>query len=265
MNEVYQKIYNYLYEIRMIELDEYLYGMNRKKIDMEKAYDIISDAPNSESNPIINFWKGRFADPLLSFCKSTRVEFNRSRANEFYLKALDLNIEGMAEDGDQYACTCLGEMYRYGERGVDNNYSKAVEWYRKAVEQGYAHAQNNLGYMYQYGYGVDRNDSAAVEWYRKAAEQGHAAAQNHLGYMYQYGYGVNKNYSNAMKWYRIAAEQGHAAAQNHLGWMYQCGLGVDKNYSIAAEYYRKATEQGYAYAQGYLDRLTKKSIKKRKL
>ena len=47
MNELYQKINHYVYEIRMIELDEYLYGMNRRKIDMEKAYDIISDAHES--------------------------------------------------------------------------------------------------------------------------------------------------------------------------------------------------------------------------
>ena len=39
----------------MIEIDEYLYGMNRKKIDEEKAYDIISDAPISESNAIIYY------------------------------------------------------------------------------------------------------------------------------------------------------------------------------------------------------------------
>ena len=43
MNELYQKINNYVYEIRMIELDEYLF--NRKEID-------ITDAPNSESNAI---------------------------------------------------------------------------------------------------------------------------------------------------------------------------------------------------------------------
>jgi len=55
MNELYQKINHYVYEIRMIEIDEYLYGMNRKKIDEEKAYDIISDAPISESNAIIYY------------------------------------------------------------------------------------------------------------------------------------------------------------------------------------------------------------------
>jgi len=79
MNELYQKIINYVYEIRMIEFDEYLYGMNRKKIDMEKAYEMIIDAPDSESNAILNVWKGHFADPGLLFYKSSRVEKNQSR------------------------------------------------------------------------------------------------------------------------------------------------------------------------------------------
>jgi len=47
-------------------------------------------------------------------------------------------------------------MYYYG-RGDDDNYSKAVEWHRKAAEQGHADAQNHLGQMYQYGLGVDKN------------------------------------------------------------------------------------------------------------
>jgi len=37
-----------------------------------------------------------------------------------------------------------------------------------------------LGLMYQYGRGVDKNISTAVEWYRKAAEQGHANAQDRV-------------------------------------------------------------------------------------
>jgi len=61
--------------------------------------------------------------------------------------------------------------------GVDKNYSTAVEWYRKAAEQGYEGAQFNLGVMYDKGWDVDKNELTAVEWYRKAVEQGHAIAQ----------------------------------------------------------------------------------------
>jgi len=46
MNNLYHKINKYVYEIRMMELDEYLYGMNRKKIDREKAYVIVINAPD---------------------------------------------------------------------------------------------------------------------------------------------------------------------------------------------------------------------------
>ncbi len=78
---------------------------------------------------------------------------------------------------------------------VDKNCSAAVEWYRKAAEQGYADAQYNIGKMYQYGYGVVQNYSKAKKWYRKAAEQGLVRAQNNVGKMYQNGYGVVQNYS----------------------------------------------------------------------
>ena len=215
MNELYQKINNYVYEIQIIELDEYLYGMNRKRIDMEKAYDIISNNPNSESNAIMIFWNGCFTDPGLSFYKSSRVEKKESRANAFYRKAVDLDIEGMAEAGDKYAQACLGWMYQYGY-GVDKNHSRAMKWCHKAAEQGNAAAQNNLGVMYRYGYGVYKNYSIAVKSYRKAAEQGHARAQCNFGDMYRYGYGVDRNYSTAVDWYRKAAEQGYAIAQRNL-------------------------------------------------
>jgi len=56
--------------------------------------------------------------------------------------AVYLDIERMAEAGDQYAQACLGWMHYYGD-GVDENKSTAVEWFRKAAAQGYADAHNN--------------------------------------------------------------------------------------------------------------------------
>ena len=119
------------------------------------------DAPDSECNAVINVWKGLLVDPGLPFYESSRVKKNESRAKALYRSAVELDIEGMAEAGDQYACTCLGEMYRRG-RGVYRNKSTAVKWCRKAAEQGYADAQFNLGMMYENGWGVDKNNSIAV-------------------------------------------------------------------------------------------------------
>ena len=45
------------------------------------------------------------------------------------------------------------------------------------AERGDAGAQYTLGWMYCNGRGVKQDDSLAVDWYRKAAEQGDASSQ----------------------------------------------------------------------------------------
>ena len=66
-------------------------------------------------------------------------------------------------------------MYRNGE-GVPQSDRQAVAWYSKAAEQGFAHAQYNLGMMYNNGAGVSQNRDKAREWLRKAAAQGYDAS-----------------------------------------------------------------------------------------
>ncbi len=153
-----------------------------------------------------------------------------------------------AEQGHAEAQHNLGWCYNNGY-GVSQSWSEAVKWYRKAAEQGFARAQYNLGVCYDNGEGVTQSYSEAVKWYRKAAEQGHADAQYNLGWCYQYGEGVSQSYSEAVKWYRKAAEQGDADAQFNLGNRYKKGEGVTQSYSEAVKWYRKAAEQGLAGAQ----------------
>ncbi len=126
-------------------------------------------------------------------------------------------------------------------------------------EQRDAWTQNNLGDLYYYGYGVVQDYRRAVEWYRKAAEQGNASGQCNLGFMYTSGYGVTKDYSKAVEWYRKAAEQGNADGQNNLGIMYENGYGVAKDRQKAIDWYSKAVEQGHYGAQQTLKTLLEKS------
>ena len=55
-----------------------------------------------------------------------------------------------------------------------------IEETKKEAEQGDARAQFNLGFMYADGRGVAQNDTEAVKWYRLAADQGHATAKQSL-------------------------------------------------------------------------------------
>lgn len=143
-----------------------------------------------------------------------------------------------AVNGDCKAQFRLGYAYLYG-RGVTEDKTEAVKWYRKSAEQGDPDAQNSLGYAYSYGEGVAQDKAEAVVWYRKAAEQGLASAQNSLGYAYDHGVGVAEDKDEAEKWYRKAAEQGYAAAQTNLGYMRK---GMAEDTPDAVEIYKRADE-----------------------
>ncbi|MGM0553267.1 MAG: phospholipase D-like domain-containing protein [Pseudomonadota bacterium] len=153
-----------------------------------------------------------------------------------------------AEQGDAGGQFNLGVIYATG-RGVPQDDREAVEWYRRAAEQGHADGQFNLGFMYQHGRGAPQDDREAVDWYRRAAEQGHAGGQVNLGSMYRDGTGVSQDDREAVEWYRRAAEQGHADGQFNLGFMYQDGSGLPQDDREAVEWYRRAAEQGHADGQ----------------
>jgi hypothetical protein len=91
-------------------------------------------------------------------------------------------------------------------------------------EPGHVHAQCEFGYCCdQLG-----DWAKAVQWYRKAAEQGHVGAQYNLGVCYEHGKGVHKDAGQTTEWYRKAADLGHVQAQCNLGACYARGEGVCK-------------------------------------
>ena len=170
----------------------------------------------------------------------------------------------------------LGRLYAEG-KGVLQNNSIAVEWYRKAAKQGHPEAQQKLGAMYQRGLGVSRDYEEAEKWYLKAIERGSSAtiallnelnllqvreaakngnveAQLYLASKYFTGLhddGINipQNYTSAFFSYEEIAKRGVAEAQSKIGYMYHHGVGIAKDEAEAVEWYRKAAEQGDAEAQ----------------
>ena len=71
--------------------------------------------------------------------------------------------------------------------------------------------------LYQHGKGVPQNDTDAVAWYRKAAEQGHAEGQQRLGWMYANGRGVLQDTVKAHMWESLAVLNGETKAGALLG------------------------------------------------
>ena len=173
-----------------------------------------------------------------------------------YSKAIEWYTKAV-EQNEPFAQLNLGRMYRYGE-GVEQDYKKAVELISKAAEQGYDRAQHNLGHMYSDGEGVEQDFEKALEWNRKAAAQNDPQAQHNIGSAYEKGNGVKLDYAKALEWYHKAAEQGNAMGQNNLGRMYDKGEGVAQDYKKATEWFRKAAEQGDAWGQYNLGNMYEK-------
>jgi TPR repeat protein len=65
--------------------------------------------------------------------------------------------------------------------------------------------------------GVQQDFTAAATWFRKAADQDDATAQSHLGIMFFKGQGVPQDKTEALTWFRRAADLGDAQAQYNLG------------------------------------------------
>ena len=127
------------------------------------------------------------------------------------------DLRKAAAQGDAAAQASLGIIYQNGI-GVDQDSTKAVEWYQKAAAQGNAEAQYRLGLMYKVGLGgVPKDKGKAFEWDQKAAAQGHAQAQTLLGSEYYLGTFYLRDYSEALKWFMQAAVQGDTAAQYLVG------------------------------------------------
>ncbi len=141
-------------------------------------------------------------------------------------------------------------MYDLGEGVPSGLFRGNAARYRKAADQGDAHAQHDIGYLYERGRGVPQDYTEALRWYHKAADQGEAWAQCAIGAMYYDGRGMRRqDRVVAASWYSQAADRGLAKAQYDLGYMYYHGQGVPQNAAEADRSYHKAADQRYKNAQ----------------
>jgi TPR repeat protein len=148
-----------------------------------------------------------------------------------------------AENGVAMAQNNLGWMYVQA-RGAPRDYVEAARWFKKAAERDNAFAACNLGWLNEEGRGMPINLGEAARWYLHAANRGHAQAQNNLGLMYRDGRGLKPDDKEAIKWFTKATEQGNASGMCNLGWMHEKGRGVTKSDEAALGWYRKAADAG---------------------
>ena len=102
--------------------------------------------------------------------------------------------------------------------GVNNAHAQNSEEFeatRILAEQGDADAQLHLGSMYADGQGVEQDYSKTVEWYRKSANQGYALAHFLLGLMHTNAESVTQDAVIAHMWFSISVASGGEAAAEY--------------------------------------------------
>lgn len=134
----------------------------------------------------------------------------------------------------------------------------ALKLYGSLAEAGNAHAQYQLGDMYQFGFGVPKDTAESISWFRKAADQGLGVAQARLGEIYFTGDATVQDFKAAREWLQKAADQHIAVAERRLGQMEDEGLGGPKNPIRAYALYEQAILDGDGYAQRLRDALVQR-------
>ena len=179
---------------------------------------------------------------------------------EQYNEAFEIFMP-LAEAGNVDAQGAIAGMYSEG-RGVEQNFDRAIEWYRLAAEQGHPIAQNNLGLMLS-----ENNREEAIKWLTAAAQQNLPFAQLALGdrlseYLKQSEdtQRTSRNDAEALKWYKAAAAQNYHMACHRLGEIYEEGKIVPKDEAEAVKWYLKAAELDYRPSQEILGNAYKEGL-----
>jgi len=136
----------------------------------------------------------------------------------------------------------LGYCYCYG-KGVEQDYKKAIEYYKKA---GNANTLIEIGHLYYLGRGVEQDYKKAYEYYKKANNVNSKRALVQIGCCYRFGLGVELDFKKAFEYFEKATE--YVTDPNtflYIGYCYYQGVGVAKDCKKAYEFFKKGREFGY--------------------
>ncbi|WP_298397444.1 SPOR domain-containing protein [Sphingobium sp.] len=141
--------------------------------------------------------------------------------------------------------------------GVDawqqGDYAKAIAEWRPLAQSGDSDAQFNMGQAYKLGRGVQPDLNIAMDWYRKAAQQGHLRAEDNLGLlMFQQG-----DRTGAMPYLQHASVRGEPRAQYIVGTALFNGDMIGKDWVRAYALMTRAAASGLPQASSSLEQMDK--------
>lgn len=232
--------------ISSIDLQEYLSLKLREGINFDYSMKKLAEMGNAYANFEIgsNEYYGFFSgepryDEAFKYLKKA-ASLNHASANYMIGNMLVRGLIGNKskeelERGFKYltksydlgniaASNLIGNMYRWGLYPVEKDMDKAITYYKRAADNDYAFALNNLGSIEE-GKG---NKEEAFKYYLKAANLGESWACNKVGEYYRL---ENKDYVEAFKYYNRALESNYRT---------KCYYAY---YNLATYYYKNGYEE----------------------
>lgn len=103
-----------------------------------------------------------------------------------------LLLKSLEKENTTEALLSLGDYYRLG-KWETQNFTKAAEHYRKAVDKGSLIGRIRLAELYLLGRGVEQNFEQGIDLLLQGLEMGYAEAEIPMAVLYKYGKGVDKN------------------------------------------------------------------------
>ncbi len=147
-----------------------------------------------------------WADPQADYQRGFEAYLNQD-----LIASMDA-LSKAADAGHAKAQSLLGYIHDKAEEN-----QQAVHYYRLAAEQGDPDGEYGLGTLYAAGEGVERDPAAAVQWLKKASDQGHGAAIDALASAYlEGGLGLDKDRAQALELLRRGAALGYEPARRRL-------------------------------------------------
>ncbi|UDQ98048.1 tetratricopeptide repeat protein [Lentisphaerota bacterium WC36G] len=171
------------------------------------------------------------------------------QAHELFERAIP-GLRSLAISNNVYAQNALGEAFLNGY-GVKQNYSQAMQFFKRAAAESYIPAIANVGFMYLNGIDVQPNTVRAMEYFQRSISKNYPPALYGLGLCYA----KRKEFEKAALWFRKAARLNYPPAMNELGVMYTAGKGVPKDLKTAFALFKNAAKNGNAAAQKNLGAL----------
>jgi uncharacterized protein len=155
----------------------------------------------------------------------------------------------------------IGDMYQKGDE-LPQRSSEAINWYRKAAENGEGRVQIKLANLLLRNQSGSPDFAEAHRLCEKAASLRYSPGAYCLGQIYDHGWGVERDLQRAAKWYGDAANMGLAIAALRVGEMYWKGEGLNRDKISAYEFVYIASSSDIPEAKQEREMLEKELTRK---